>query len=210
VGDAPDNAHGGVVLASPGENPVRVLSAVCDAVVQMRDSKGLSGHFVVGEDRAAMLIIESFESFYAREYQPVLALALVLTGDRSEAEDLAQEAFLAAFRAWTTIVNPSGWVRVTVSNRAMSWWRRAYAGRRAMVRLAGSEPIATDLPEDTEAFWGEVRRLPRRQAQSIALYYLEGMSTNEVADFMGCDVSTVRIHLSRGRRTLASRVGATE
>ncbi|HVR33095.1 MAG TPA: sigma-70 family RNA polymerase sigma factor [Acidimicrobiia bacterium] len=156
------------------------------------------------------VVVESFESFFAREYRPVLALAFVLTGDRTAAEDLAQEAFLAAFREWPSISSPGSWVRATVSNRAMSWWRRTYAARRAITRLTGSEPAVWEMPEDTEGFWDEVRRLPRRQAQTISLYYLEDRSADEIGALLGCEPSTVRIHLSRGRRALASRLGVEE
>lgn len=154
------------------------------------------------------VLVESFESFVIREYRPVLALAFALTGDRATAEDLAQETFLAAFRTWSTISNPGRWVRATVSNRAMSWWRRTYAARRAITRLAGSSaPEVWEMPEDTGEFWDEVRRLPRRQAQAVTLYYLEDQSAEEIGALLGCEPSTVRIHLSRGRRALASRLG---
>jgi hypothetical protein len=106
------------------------------------------------------VLVESFESFFAREYRPVLALAFVLTGDRAAAEDLAQEAFLAAFRLWGSISTPGSWVRATVSNRAMPWWQRTYAARRAIARLAGSEPAVWEIPEDTKDFWGCVVLLP--------------------------------------------------
>jgi RNA polymerase sigma-70 factor (ECF subfamily) len=155
-------------------------------------------------------IVESFESFFAREFRPVLALAFVLTGDRAAAEDLAQEAFLAAFRAWESISTPGSWVRATVTNRAMSWWRRTYAARRAVTRLNGSGPAVWEMPEDTEQFWEQVRRLPRRQAQAVTLYYLEDRSAEEIGVLLGCEASTVRIHLSRGRRALATRLGVDD
>jgi RNA polymerase sigma-70 factor, ECF subfamily len=154
--------------------------------------------------------VESFESFYGREYRPVLALANVLIGDRAQAEDLAQEVFVAAFQSWATIANPGAWVRAAVSNKAMSWWRRTYAARRALARLGNVEPSTTDMTADADAFWGEVRRLPRRQAQAIALYYLEDLPVASIAAMLGCDASTVRIHLSRGRKALAARLEVAE
>ncbi len=152
----------------------------------------------------------SFEDFYQTEYNSVLALALVLTSDRGQAEDLAQEAFLAAYLAWSSISNPSTWIRATVSNKAMTWWRRVYAARRATIRAASSEAAADGMPADTEYFWAEVRRLPRRQAQAVALHYLEERTTKEIAAVLGCDESTVRVHLTRGRRALATRLRVTE
>jgi RNA polymerase sigma-70 factor (ECF subfamily) len=157
-------------------------------------------------DGAAAPTVESFESFYLREYRSVLALAVVLTGNRSTAEDLAQDAFMAAFRSWSDIGNASAWIRSVVSNKAMTWWRRSHAANRAMARLAQIEVGEPDLPEDTAHFWREVRRLPRRQAQSIALFYLEDRPVKDIAEMLGCDASTVRIHLTRGRRKLAERL----
>lgn len=152
----------------------------------------------------------SFEAFYKSEYNSVLALAIVLTSDRVQAEDLTQESFLAAYLAWSGISNPATWIRATVSNKAMTWWRRIYTARRAMNRAASSESAVDAMPEDTEDFWAEVRRLPRRQAQAVALHYLEERTTKEIASVLGCSESTVRIHLSRGRRALATRLRVTE
>ena len=51
---------------------------------------------------------ESFETFYQREYRPVVGLVVALGGDTSSAEDVAQEAFLAAKRRWSiTWTKPS-------------------------------------------------------------------------------------------------------
>ena len=154
-------------------------------------------------------IVQTFEAFYQTEYRSVLALAFVLTGHRTEAEDLAQEAFMSALKSWSSIENPPAWVRSAVSNKAMSWWRHTYAGRRANRRLDQREPVE-EIPEDSADFWAKVRDLPTRQAQAVSLYYLEDRSTIEIAGILGCDVSTVRIHLSRGRKTLATRLGVTE
>jgi RNA polymerase sigma-70 factor (ECF subfamily) len=158
---------------------------------------------------ASPTVIESFESFYAREYRRVLALAFVLSGSRAQAEDLTQDAFTAALKAWPQINNPDGWIRTAVSNKAISFLRHAYAAKRALTLLQGQAVSEPDLPEDTTAFWAEVRRLPRRQAQAITLFYLEGLSAEEVGAVLGCGASTVRIHLSRGRRKLAERIEVT-
>ncbi|MEE9206382.1 MAG: sigma-70 family RNA polymerase sigma factor [Acidimicrobiia bacterium] len=154
---------------------------------------------------------EPFERFYLREYRRVLGLAHVLTGSPSLAEELTQEAFLAAFRVWDRIDNPDGWVRSVVSNHARSWFRRRYAEVRAFTRLGPRrEAGATEMPADTAHFWEEVRRLPRRQAQTVALVYLEDLSIQDAAQILGCKESTARVHLARGRRSLASVLGVQE
>ena len=52
--------------------------------------------------------------------------------------------------------------------------------------------------------------LSKRQAQVLALTYLEGLSTREVGDVLGCSAATVKTHLQRGRATLAQRLGVEE
>ena len=56
--------------------------------------------------------------------------------------------------------------------------------------------------------WNEVRRLPRRQAQVVALTYLDDLSRSAVAEILDCGEETVETHLERARRTLASRLEA--
>ena len=148
----------------------------------------------------------SFENFYLEEYSQVLALAFVLTGDRVAAEDLTHDAFMAALEEWNDLNKPAGWIRTVVVNRSKSAWRRKSAENRALARLDAEVRVGDSLPEDTEEFWGEVRRLPRRQAQAIALFYLEDRPVAEIAEVLGCEESTARVHLMRGRRTLAKRL----
>ncbi len=152
---------------------------------------------------------EAFEAFFRREYRQVLGLAVVLCGSRATAEELAQDAFLAALRSWERVGgldNPGAWVRRVVANRSVSAVRRRAAEARALLRLG--RPVAA--PElDAEAsldVWREVRRLPKRQAQAIALTYLHDLSRREVAEVLGCSEETVKTHLERGRRTLADRL----
>ena len=173
----------------------------------MTDTEQLADGREAGDDSQ---LVEAFDSFYLREYRSVLALTYVLVGDRAAAEDLAQEAFIAALKSWAEISQPGQWVRSVVSKMAMSWWRRVYAEKRARTRLYQPEGGIQEMPAESEAFWAEVRRLPARQAQAIALYYMEDRSTEEIGSILGCDPSTVRIHLSRGRRTLATRLGVDE
>lgn len=150
---------------------------------------------------------EDFERFYKREYRAVLALAYALTGSRSRSEELVQEAFMAAFQKWSQINNPDGWIRTVVSNKVHSWRRRLYAERRAFARLdPRRDSKVDDLPSETAHFWVEVRHLPRRQAQAVALHYLEDRSVRDIALILGCSESTARDHLRRGRTRLAGRL----
>ena len=75
------------------------------------------------------------------------------------------------------------------------------------MRLAGQRRLPAPLPEDAEAFWRAVRRLPTRQAQAIALHYLEDRSVKDIAIILECAEATVKVHLHRGRQALAVAFG---
>ena len=157
---------------------------------------------------------ETFESFFRREYRPVLGLAVVLSGSVSAAEELTQDAFLATFRDWDRVrelENPEAWVRRIVANRSVSRFRRSVAEARAVLRLSGAGADREGLINEAALdVWREVRRLPPRQAQAVALTYLHDLSRRAVAEVLGCSEETVKTHLDRGRRTLATRLADTE
>jgi len=152
---------------------------------------------------------EDFQAFYAREYRAVVGLAYVLLGSRSGAEDLAQEAFLAALRGWDRVCGldaPGAWVRRVVANRAVSWFRRRTVEAKALMRIGHLDGEVPDIDLEARELWEEVRHLPRRQAQAIALHYLDQMRVPEIGGILGCSENTVKTHLQRGRDTLARRL----
>lgn len=160
------------------------------------------------------LIVEPFEAFYHREYRGCVALAYALTGSGTEAEDLAQEAFLAAHRRWDEIgryERPVGWLRRVVANKSASVIRRRVAEHKALTRLAGrrASSLAPLSGPDAE-FWAAVRTLPRRQAQIVALHYLFDLAVRDVAATLQISDGAVKAHLHRARVALARTLGPWE
>jgi RNA polymerase sigma factor (sigma-70 family) len=150
---------------------------------------------------------EGFEAFYLREYHAVVRLAYALSGSRLAAEDIAQEAFLRAFREWETIRHPSAWVRKVAVRRAGRTAHRRLLEARALARvLAGRVPAVAELPEEDAEVWRAVRALPRRQAQVIALHYVADAPVAEIARTLGLAEGTVKTQLHRGRQALAARL----
>ena len=164
-----------------------------------------------GPAPAVLPLVETYEAFFRHEYGGLVALAYGLSGSLPAAEDLAQEALLVTYRRWDEVARldlPSAWVRRVCANLATSWLRRRAAEMRALVRTG---PAGGGAAGPDEAFWAEVRRLPRRQAQCIALRYVYGCPVTEVADVLGCSEGSVKQHLARARDRLAPRLteGAT-
>lgn len=151
-------------------------------------------------------LAEDFETFYTRERRSVVGLAYVLSGSSSGAEDIAQDAFVAAYRNWERVSrydDPGAWVRRVVSNRATSVFRRRTAEARALLRLGVPRVLVPDMSPDATVTWAAVRRLPRQQAQTVALRFYDRSSINEIARILEVSPNTVKTHLQRAKQTLS-------
>jgi RNA polymerase sigma-70 factor (sigma-E family) len=151
------------------------------------------------------------DAMYRREYPSLCRLAVILVGSTQVAEELVQEAFVAAHRRWGEVQAmdiPEAWVRRVVLNKASSWRRRRRLELKWLARHR--PPVSAAAPDLDGAVWLAIRKLPRRQAQAIVLILVEDRSASETAELMGCDESTVRTHLRRGRAALAKELGVNE
>lgn len=148
---------------------------------------------------------ETFDDLYRREHRALLRLGWTLTGRRDVAEELVQDAMLVVHRDWERVRrydSPGGFARRVLLNAATSAARRRAAEQRALSRLPVARTQADELPPD-ESFWSALRSLPERQAHSLALHYLEDLPVSEIARVLDIAEGTVKVHLHRGRLTLA-------
>jgi RNA polymerase sigma-70 factor (ECF subfamily) len=145
-----------------------------------------------------------FDELFTREYPRLVVLLTAVTGRRSVAEELAQEAFIRAHQRWRRVSRydrPASWLRRVALNLASNWRARQRTEERTVRRL-GDERAAAE-PRDDDRFWALVRQLPDRQGAALALFYLEDRPVAEVAAILGCAESTAKVHLHRGRAALA-------
>lgn len=158
-----------------------------------------------------MTTAADFEQFSAQERTALLALALAWSPRWSDAEDLVQDVFEAAWRSWERISkvdDPKVWVRRMLLNRAVSMHRRRAAERKALWRAPKDDVVHfPDVTGELQRLLFEVRRLPRRQGEVIALLYVDDLDLPEIAQILGCSPETARTHLRRARTTLARRLG---
>jgi RNA polymerase sigma factor (sigma-70 family) len=154
---------------------------------------------------------ESFEAFYRTHRTRLVGLAFAISGSRLGADDLVHDVLEAAYRDWDRLQerdDPAAWVRRMVVYRAVSAYRRRLSEAKAVARLALRLESST-LPEpsaDADRIWSEVRRLPRRQAQVVALTYIEQLTMTEIGDVLDCSKESVNTHLRRARETLSRRL----
>ena|ERR1700730_15759328 len=156
----------------------------------------------------------SFEDFYRYERTRVIAIIFALSGSGAVAEELTQEAFMRAGARWASLSDydyPDQWVRRVAVNLAVSAFRRRSAERRALGRMSTwRPPVVDEVTSSTAEVWNAVRALPRRQAQVIALTYVEDLPAKEVAKILGIAEPTVRTLLHRARARLAVALGELE
>lgn len=155
---------------------------------------------------ASRTVDAAFDTLYRTEYPAVVALAFALCGRSALAEDMAQEAFIVTHQHWAVVAGyekPGAYVRRVAANLAVSQRRRLAAETRAKARLSvRAWTGASEIEVPDPGFWRAVRSLPPRQAQVLALHYLEDKPAEEIGTILGCSPATVRVHLHRGRQAL--------
>ena len=157
----------------------------------------------------------AFGTLVERHQGAVCAISFALTGDRALSEDVAQDAFLAAWRGLDELREPGrfrAWVCGIARNLGLNAVRSKMRRReRADAKLP--EPAdacdldeALDARESAELVWSSLEKIPPRYREALVLYYREGQSAQEVAEALGISVSAAEQRLSRGRKHLAQRV----
>jgi RNA polymerase sigma-70 factor (ECF subfamily) len=164
-----------------------------------------------GGETVALRSHVDFDDFYRAELPRLVAFARALCGGVI-ADDVAQEAMLAAYRRWRVVgdlEHPEAWVRRTCGNMAVSQYRRRLVELRALARLS-NRPQASGLKPTDDAFWAAVRRLPKRQGQAAALRYLYDLDVADIARTLEITEGSVKQHLSRARARLVQELNLTE
>ena len=150
-----------------------------------------------------------FDAFYAATSHRLLGQLFAMTGDRGEAEDALQEAYIRAWQHWPKISgyeNPEGWVRSVAFKLCVNaWWKtrnRLTAHRRAAPRTEAGTELGPDLAALVQA----LRLLPERQRRVLVLHYVADLTVEQIARETGMAAGTVKSHLSRGRTAMAPLV----
>src|SRR5713226_5327803 len=148
---------------------------------------------------------DSFNELILRWERPIYALAYRTIGREQDARDVCQETFLRAFRALPGFRGQakfSSWLYRIALNLCRDWVRRE---RRTPVVQA---------PDDVDLVERAMARLPEEQRTAIVLKEYHGLTFQEIADLVGCPLSTVKTRLYQGltvlRRELARNGAAAQ
>lgn len=149
-------------------------------------------------------------ALFRAEARRLVALACFFTDDRTAAEDLVQEAFIRLARSAHRIRDrdkAAAYLRSIVINLARDHNRRGLVSFRHQPPAAEAEPSAEETASvraSRRQVVDALRGLPFRQRQCLALrYYLE-LPVDEIAATLGVSANSVKTHLKRGLRGLAT------
>lgn len=152
----------------------------------------------------------SFNDLLIETLPAMRAYAMLLTRDRSAADDLVQDAaerIIARSTQFEAGTNFKAWAFTILRHRHIDGLRQA---KRANLTDIGDDPDAMlppSLPNQEDHLilkdlMGAIGKLPGEQRETLALVVAQGMAYEEAANVIGCPVGTVRSRLSRARRAL--------
>lgn len=157
----------------------------------------------------------SFHEFARDRAGYVLSFCMTLTGNRHDAEDLAQDAMFRAYRKWRQIRaadSPDAYLRRLVLNEFLSAKRRSRVPTvpltDALIGTIGGSGLS-DHSTSATLLRQLVVALPPQQRAALAMYYYLELSTAQIGAELGIGESSVRSAIARARATLKNEWNAT-
>ena len=164
-----------------------------------------------GDDTAFSALVKKYQ-------RSVHALAWRKIGDFHIAEDITQEAFLKAYRRLSTLKEPqsfASWLYVITANQCKAWLRKKRTWMQSLEDTSSAQIekttysghiIAENERMTEEAQREVVKKLLEKLQESdrtvITLYYLGGMTYEEISNFLGVSVGAIKSRLHRARQRL--------
>ena len=151
----------------------------------------------------------AFESFFREEHDALFRALWLVTRNRHEAEEIAQEAFLRVWERWSRVSrvpDPTGYLYRTAMNVFRSRLRRAaVAVRKAVRAMPPDDQLA--MVEGRDAAVRALASLTPRQRAAVVLTDVLGFTSEESAAALGVKAVTVRVLAARGRGALRKAMG---
>jgi len=143
----------------------------------------------------------SFEEFFEDHHGDLFAALWMITRDRHEAEEIAQDAFLRVWERWDRIAameDPEGYLYRTAMNVFRSRKRRASVALRRLGRSSPPDDLL-EAVERREILVRALSTLTPRERAAVVLTDVLGFSSDEAGESLGIKPVTVRVLAARGR-----------
>lgn len=165
---------------------------------------------VTGMQTTAEAHHDEVAALYARSCPRLIGLLTSIGGSRSDAEEVAQDAFVKLLPRWSTVRgydDPESWVRVVAVRMLISRRRRAKVAAFGLGRLGGrvqqGQSEQAELTVDAVAVSAALRALPITHRAVVILHHVMDLSVDQVARELNVPVGTVKSRLARARAALA-------
>jgi RNA polymerase sigma factor (sigma-70 family) len=149
---------------------------------------------------------EEYAWFFSGEYPALIRTLFFIVHNTERAEDIAQDAFMQLLIHWKKVSKyerPDAWLRRVAIRLAMRAIRR-----EQMKSILERESQPTYLPQPIDVdLANAIAQLPPRQRSAVVLFYFEDRRMQEIADILGCSVSTGWVHLHKARKRLGALLG---
>ena len=162
-------------------------------------------------EHGAVEHVATFETFFDTERARLFGTLCLITGDRGEAEELMQEAFVRVWERWDQVrahPDPSGYLYRTAFNVFRDRGRRALRSVRRLVAPAPSEDAFAAVDERV-VLLDALRTLTPRQRAALVLTELLQLDSKEAAELLKVRPVTVRALASQGRAALRRELGTS-
>ncbi len=157
---------------------------------------------------------QAFDRLVAKHQQAVRGFLRRLTGDWADADDLAQDVFVAAWSGLGGFKGGSSvrsWLCAIAYRKALSHRRSAGRGAaRDGAWLEGAEIAAEPGAEDRIALGRALASLPMEQRAAVSLCLAAEFSHAEAAEALGLPLGTIKSHVTRGRAKLLEVLGGRD
>lgn len=143
----------------------------------------------------------TFETFYLAEARTLFRRLWLVTGNRAEAEEVMQDAFLSVWERWERVGgmdDPRGYLYRTAMNLFRKRYRRTMLAVRRTVGLAPSNDDFADA-DDRQVVRHVLATLPPRQRAALVLTEMLGFTSKEAGDALGVTEATIRSLTRHGR-----------
>ena len=169
---------------------------------------------------AKAISIDEFRALALAELPAVYRLAVHLSGNRTEADDLVQETYLRALQAaerfQLSSLGMRPWLFRILHNTLRNRWRAQAAAPNVepLIEGAPNQPIACDERSDglnwddvDDRLAAAVQALPNEFREPFLLFAVEDLKYREIAAELDVPIGTVMSRLARARRQLIERLG---
>ncbi len=175
-------------------------------MITVQEENQLIDRILAGDERCYADLVDHYKRY-------AFTIALKVVGERTEAEEVTQDAFIKAFhylKGFNRTARFSTWLYRIVFNTAVSYKRKKKVHFEDIQHRSVENPERADAElemKDKKAFVAAaMSKLNESDQLAIQLFYIKEFSLEEVAEMMGQNVNTIKVRIHRARLRLADEL----